>query len=99
MGLIKGLLTLPLAPVRGTVWVAEQVQEEAERQYYDPAVIRRELEEVDRLRTAGESPPVAALCSRANPPGCAGLPKNCPKPMTRMTTLNYRNGCNKRLIA
>ena len=54
MGLIKGLLTLPLAPVRGTVWVAEQVQEEAERQYYDPAVIRRELEEVDRLRTAGE---------------------------------------------
>ena len=35
-------------------WVAEQVQEEAERQYYDPAVIRRELEEVDRLRTAGE---------------------------------------------
>ena len=54
MGLIKGLLTLPLAPVRGTVWVAEQVQEEAERQYYDPAVIRRELEEVERLRTAGE---------------------------------------------
>lgn len=54
MGLIKGLLTLPLAPVRGTVWVAEQVQEEAERQYYDPAVIRRELEEVDRLRTAGD---------------------------------------------
>ena len=48
MGLIKGLLTLPLAPVRGTVWVAEQVQEEAERQYYDPAVIRRQLEEVER---------------------------------------------------
>lgn len=54
MGLITGLLTLPLAPVRGTVWVAEQVQQEAERQYYDPAVIRRELEEVDRLRTAGD---------------------------------------------
>jgi hypothetical protein len=60
MGLIKGLLTLPLAPVRGTVWVAEQVQEEAERQYYDPAVIRRELEEVDRLRTAGEISEVEA---------------------------------------
>jgi glycine/D-amino acid oxidase-like deaminating enzyme len=54
MGLIKGLLTLPLAPVRGTVWVAEQVQEEAERQYYDPGVIRRELEEVERLRSGGE---------------------------------------------
>ena len=54
MGLITGLLTLPLAPVRGTIWVAEQVQEEAERQYYDPARIRRELEQVDELRRAGE---------------------------------------------
>ena len=54
MGLFTGLLTLPLAPVRGTVWVAEQVLEEAERQYYDPAVIRRQLEEVDRLRQDGK---------------------------------------------
>jgi hypothetical protein len=54
MGLITGLLTLPLAPVRGTIWVAEQIQEEAERQYYDPGVIRRELEEVERLRSEGE---------------------------------------------
>jgi len=54
MGLLSGLLTLPLAPVRGTVWVAEQVQEEAERQYYDPAKIRRALEDVDEAREAGE---------------------------------------------
>ncbi len=54
MGLFTGLLTLPLAPVRGTVWVAEQVLEEAERQYYDPAVIRRQLEEVDRMRADGQ---------------------------------------------
>lgn len=54
MGLFTGLLTLPLAPVRGTVWVAEKIQEEAERQFYDPAVIRRELEEVETLRQAGE---------------------------------------------
>ena len=54
MGLFTGLLTLPLAPVRGTIWVAEQIQEEAERQYYDPARIRRELEQVDELRRAGE---------------------------------------------
>lgn len=54
MGLFTGLLTLPLAPVRGTVWVAEQVLEEAERQYYDPAVIRRQLEEVDELRAQGQ---------------------------------------------
>jgi hypothetical protein len=32
MGLFTGLLTLPLAPLRGTVWVAEQLAAEAERQ-------------------------------------------------------------------
>jgi Gas vesicle protein G len=46
VGLFTGLLTLPLAPVRGVVWVAEQVLEEAERQYYDEGNIRRELAEV-----------------------------------------------------
>lgn len=43
MGLFTGLLTLPLAPVRGVAWVAEQVVEEAERQLYDEANIRREM--------------------------------------------------------
>ena len=32
MGLFTGLLTLPLAPIRGTVWIAEQLAAEAERQ-------------------------------------------------------------------
>ena len=53
MGLLTGLLTLPLAPVRGTVWVAEQVMRQAEREFYDPASIRRQLEDVDRLRAEG----------------------------------------------
>src|SRR5438270_13649167 len=43
MGLFTGLLTLPLAPVRGVMWVAEQVTEEAERQLYDEDRIRAEL--------------------------------------------------------
>lgn len=54
MGLLSGLLTFPLAPLRGTVAVAEQVLKQAEDVYYDPATIRRELEEVERLREAGE---------------------------------------------
>jgi len=54
MGLLTGLLTLPLAPLRGTVAVAEQVLQQAEEVYYDPATIRRELEEVERLRETGE---------------------------------------------
>lgn len=43
MGLFTGLLTLPLAPVRGVAWVVGQVVEEADRQLYDPAGIRRSL--------------------------------------------------------
>jgi hypothetical protein len=43
MGLFTGLLTLPLAPVRGVVWIAEQVTDELDRQLYDEDNIRREL--------------------------------------------------------
>ena len=43
MGLITGLLTLPLAPVRGVAWVGEQLQLEAERHMDEPAAIRAEL--------------------------------------------------------
>ena len=54
MGLVTGLLGLPLLPVRGVVWLAEQIREEAESQYYDPARIRAQLEQVDEARRRGE---------------------------------------------
>ena len=54
MGLLTGILGLPLAPVRGTVWVADQVRQAAEDQLYDPARIRAELEQVERMRETGE---------------------------------------------
>lgn len=43
MGLVTGLLTLPLAPVRGTFWVLDQVVTTAERQAYDPEPVRAQL--------------------------------------------------------
>jgi Gas vesicle protein G len=43
MGLITGLLTLPLAPVRGVAWIGEQVALEAERELDDESRARREL--------------------------------------------------------
>ena len=43
MGLFTGILTLPLAPVRGVVWVAEQVSDEVDRELYDEDRIRGEL--------------------------------------------------------
>jgi chorismate mutase len=57
MGLLTGILGLPLAPLRGTVAVAEQVLRQAEAEYYDPARIRAELEEVSRLREDGDLSP------------------------------------------
>jgi len=54
MGLITGLLTLPVAPLRGVVAVAEQIRQRAEDDYYNPATIRAEMDEVDALRAAGE---------------------------------------------
>jgi hypothetical protein len=47
MGLFTGLLTLPLAPVRGVGWVVEQVVEEADRQLYDEDSVRRDLLELE----------------------------------------------------
>lgn len=53
MGMLTGLLGLPLAPVRGVVWLAEQIHDEAEARYRDPARIRAELERVDQARREG----------------------------------------------
>ncbi|MFE2022744.1 MULTISPECIES: gas vesicle protein GvpG [unclassified Streptomyces] len=43
MGLISGILLLPLAPVRGVIWVAEKVNEQADREMHDPGVLRAQL--------------------------------------------------------
>ena len=43
MGLISGLLTLPLAPVRGVAWIGEQVADQAAQELDAEARIRREL--------------------------------------------------------
>jgi hypothetical protein len=54
MGLLVGLLTLPLAPVRGAAWLAEQVRTQAERELDGREVISDRLAEVERRQEAGE---------------------------------------------
>ena len=53
MGLISGLIKLPLAPVTGTVWIAEQIQAAAESDYYDESALQAQLREIDDARAAG----------------------------------------------
>jgi Gas vesicle protein G len=54
MGLISGLLTLPLAPVRGTAWIAEQIQEQALEELYGDKAIEAQLHRLEELHEAGE---------------------------------------------
>lgn len=53
MGLITGIVGLPVAPLRGVIAVAEQLLEQAEEEFYDPVRIREQLERVDRMRQDG----------------------------------------------
>jgi hypothetical protein len=54
MGLFTGLLTLPLAPVRGVGWIAEQLAEQAEAELYDEQRIMRELMQLELAHEAGD---------------------------------------------
>ncbi|WP_433526886.1 gas vesicle protein GvpG [Nocardia pseudovaccinii] len=53
MGLVSAIFSLPLAPVRGVIWLGELIQDQVEQQLQDPATVRRELEEIDAAATAG----------------------------------------------
>jgi hypothetical protein len=54
MGVFTGLLTLPLAPLRGVVWIGNTLAREAYRQWTDPAVVRAELARTHERWLAGE---------------------------------------------
>jgi len=54
MGLLSGLLTLPLAPVRGVMLIAEVLEEEAERELAAQHSPERALADLEAARAAGE---------------------------------------------
>lgn len=54
MGLFKELLLLPVAPVRFTVWVAEQVTDEADRREAGPGGVAGRLQRLEEARERGE---------------------------------------------
>jgi gas vesicle protein GvpG len=53
MGLFTALITLPLAPVRGTVWIAEKLREQAELELYDESAIEAGMLELQAARESG----------------------------------------------
>ncbi|WP_367322941.1 gas vesicle protein GvpG [Streptomyces sp. HUAS ZL42] len=53
MGLITGILTLPIAPVRGIGWVVDKLVMAAEDEAYDPTPVQEALANLERERTEG----------------------------------------------
>jgi len=54
MGFLTGILLLPLAPLRGTIWLAERLAEVAEREADSEATFRRLLVEAEIAFDSGE---------------------------------------------
>ncbi|WP_248961563.1 gas vesicle protein GvpG [Sphaerisporangium perillae] len=54
MGLFKLLFGWPLAPVQVLIRLGELIEEQVEQQLHDPASVRRQLEEVEQARAAGQ---------------------------------------------
>ena len=54
MGLVKGLLLLPLAPMNGVRWVVDVLAGEAERELAERESPERRLAELDARRANGE---------------------------------------------
>ena len=65
MGLITGILLLPLAPVRGVAWIAEILIEEAEREKAAQDSPGRALEEIAAALATGEITPEEAEAREA----------------------------------
>lgn len=54
MGLLSGLVLLPLAPLRFTGWVAEQIADIADQEVYGPESLLARLAELHRALEAEE---------------------------------------------
>ena len=54
MGLVKQLVLLPLAPVRGVVWLTERVAEAADLEVHDPDAVRAKLIDAQLAYERGE---------------------------------------------
>jgi Gas vesicle protein G len=54
LGLIKEIALLPVAPLRFTVWVADKVNEEADRQEFSSGAAVQKIDDLEEKRERGE---------------------------------------------
>ena len=54
MGLLRSLLSMPVkGPIDGTLWVARQIQDAADKELNDPAALRKALAALETQLLAG----------------------------------------------
>ncbi len=56
MDIISTVVGLPFAPVQLLLAVSRVLQEQAEKELYSPAAVRRELEEIEQAQANQELP-------------------------------------------
>jgi hypothetical protein len=55
MGFLTDLLTFPvLGPIKGVIWIAEKVAEQADKELYDAEAVRGKLMELELRYDLGE---------------------------------------------
>ena len=54
MGFLSSVVLLPLAPLRGVLWVAQLLQELAANELNDPEILRSRLHEAEDAHRRGE---------------------------------------------
>jgi hypothetical protein len=65
MGLIANVLLLPLVPVRGVLWIAEVIADEADRRIAEQESPARQLEQLAAAVATGEISPEEAEAMEA----------------------------------
>ena len=89
VGLISAVLLLPLAPARGVVWLADQVTQAAEREMYDPDVIRAQLRALNEALESGAIDEEAFECEEERL--LDALENRTPRPARPAATVHDRN--------
>jgi hypothetical protein len=54
MGVVSNILLWPLAPVRGVIALGELIQRRVDEEMRNPAMARKQLEELEDARNRGE---------------------------------------------
>jgi len=54
MSLLRRLVMLPLAPVEGVIWLAEQLEQQAAAEFYGPEAVRRQIHDLNAAYASGE---------------------------------------------